>query len=273
MKVDLHCHSDLSDGKQSLPWLIERAIENGVTHLAITDHDFAQKLEQPENLKLIEGVEISAAWQSTEIHVLGLFVNANQPELESLLVAQRASRQDRAELISTRLSEQGHDGLMEYLRALSAKAYTRSHMADFLVQKKISKTRQKAFKTYLRKGGRAYVPPTWCSLKTCINAIQAGGGIAVLAHPGRYAINKKGLASLVEDFSKLGGDAIEVSYPNIDDSMKRKLEDLAEVADLFMSLGSDFHDAGAHWTDVGKVPPLSREVAERAVWNHERWRG
>ena len=124
---------------------------------------------------------------------------------------------------------------MPYLEALPAVAYTRSHMADYLVAAKLAKSRQKSFKTHLTKGGKVYVPPNWCTVQEAISAIQASGGIAVLAHPGRYPLNKRKLSTFVEVFAAMGGDGLEASYPNIDPNMKTLLEALDLQHHLYLS--------------------------------------
>lgn len=273
MKADLHNHTHFSDGTQSAAYLIERAVENGVTHLAITDHDCVEALSDlPSSpVKIIPGVEISSQWENLEVHIVGLFVNTENPILVNLLELQQKRRSNRASAMGQRLAELGEPGLVSHLEDLPCVSYTRSHMADFLVEKKISKTRQKAFKTHLAKGGKIYVAPEWCELKETINAIKESGGIAVLAHPGRYPLNKTKLGRLVKEFKALGGDGIEGSYPNIAQPMQQLLESMANEHDLYLSLGSDFHDPAAHWTDVGKFPPLSKSGSLRAVWHHPRF--
>lgn len=274
MKLDLHCHTHHSDGTQSLDWVVERAEQNAVTHLAITDHDFVTDLREiakTANVELISGVEISCFWSNTEIHVVGLFIDTANDDLGRLLEKQRASRTARVRAMSERLVDLGVPGLMDYLDTLPAEVYTRSHVANFVVQKGLSRTRQKAFKQYLGKGGKVYEPGNWCELDQAINAIQSAGGISVLAHPGRYPLNKRKLAELVEGFASAKGDALEVRYPNIDPQMMARLESLALNTGLLLSGGSDFHDPEAHWTDVGKFPAIRGEAAKRGVHHHARW--
>ncbi len=277
MKSDLHCHSYYSDGTESPAFLVQRGIENGLTHLALTDHDctagLAELDDNPTDLVIIKGVEISCHWLSTEVHVVGLFVDPENIDLAKLLERQQQARRERVAVMDQRLAALGTEGLLAHLQASPCVAYTRSHVAKFLVAAGVCKTHQKAFKTHLSKGGKIYVPTVWCELAEAIEAINRSGGIAVLAHPGRYTLNRTKLANLVRDFKALGGAAIEGSYPNIDPRMMQQLENLAIANDLFLSAGSDFHSASAHWTDVGKLPPLDLTARERGVWLHPGWRG
>ncbi len=275
MKVDLHCHSYYSDGKHSPEFLLQRARENGVSHLAITDHDCVHNLtglrQNYEDIELLDGVEISCFWQELEIHVVGLFIDPESDELNRLLDLQQDNRRTRVDAMDMKLQDLGVNDLSSWFEAKQCIAMTRSHVADFLVEKELSKNRQKAFKKYLAKRGRIYVPAQWCSLESAVQTIRGANGIAVLAHPSRYPLSKRKLKMLTEDFAKVGGEAIETSYSNIDPPTRRQLSELAEEFELYASVGSDFHDAAAHWTDIGRYPELDQQTKKNAIWNHPRW--
>ncbi len=275
MKVDLHCHSHFSDGKQSPSFLLQRATEKKLTHLALTDHDCIDGLEalqsEAGDITIINGVELSCLWNTMEIHIVGLFIDPNNSHIEKLLASQQLQRENRAEAINKNLQKIGIDGLIPYLQSLPCTAYTRSHIADFLVQEKVCKNKQKAFKTHLGKRGRVYAAAGCCSLQEGITAILKASGVAVVAHPGRYSLSKTKLSSLLDDFKKCGGEAIEGSYSNIDPNMKAYLSRLAEEKSLYLSVGSDFHDAAATWTDIGKFPALDQQAIKNAIWLHPKW--
>ncbi len=275
MKADLHCHSYFSDGKQSPSFLLQRAHENGLTHLALTDHDCIDGLnalhEEAQDITIINGVELSCLWNSMEIHIVGLFIDPANSDIEKLLASQQAQRKVRAQTIDEHMQKIGICGLLAYLESLPCTAYTRSHMADFLVQKKICKNRQKAFKTHLGKRGRVYAAAGCCSLQEGVAAILNASGIAVIAHPGRYSLSKTKLSLLVDDFKACGGEALEGSYSNIDPTTKAYLSKLAAEKSLFLSVGSDFHDAAATWTDIGKFPSLDQQAIKNAIWLHPKW--
>ncbi len=280
MKVDLHCHSHYSDGKHPPEFLVRLAIENGISHLAITDHDCIAALGEAEAevmksevaIILIPGVEISCDWEDNEIHIVGLLFNPADPHLGELLARQQLQRQLRVAKIHEMLQSQGDYDLMAHLNALPCHAYTRSHVASYLVDQGICKSRQKAFKTHLGKSGRIYVRANWCTLEQAVSTINNAGGIAVIAHPGRYSFSKRKLQNLVESFASFGGEAMEVSYGNIDPKTKGYLAELADAKSLYASIGSDFHDAAAYWTTLGKAPPLEHDSYKNAIWAHPRWR-
>jgi predicted metal-dependent phosphoesterase TrpH len=274
MKFDLHCHSHFSDGKHTANFLIERALANNVTHLALTDHDCTDvhvDLDGYQELTIIKGVEISCAWMNHEFHIVGLSINPQHLQLENLLSSQQEKRRQRVREVDAKLLKIGIHGLLPYMLELSAVAQTRSHVADFLVKQQFCKTRKTVFKQYLNKGGKAYVSPHWCNLEEAVGAIKSGGGIAVLAHPGRYGITRTKLSYLVDAFKSAGGQAIECTYPSIAMEMQAHLVKLAVNNGLYLSCGSDFHDASAKWTDVGKFPALPENTNQYAVWHHPSW--
>jgi len=287
MYVDLHCHSYYSDGAQTPEYLVSAALERGLTHLALTDHDclcgvehlwktmpraaLPAKQEGWRQLNLIAGVEISCDWNGLEIHVVGLLKELRTPTLDALLKEQQNHRRLRAESIAEKLDAAGTAGVRDYLAALPATALTRSHIADFLVANGTCKNKQKAFKSYLGRRGKAYVAATWASLDRAVNAIQSTGGIAVLAHPSRYPLTRSKLSRLIKDFHAAGGEAMEVSYANLDPTSKKRLLELANEHALYHSCGSDFHTLESGWTALGKYPRLEPSATKNAIWEHPRW--
>ena len=275
MKADLHCHSYFSDGKHSPDFLLNRAETNNISHLAITDHDFVLNPRdipvRESKVRLIRGVEISCEWQNREIHVVGIGIDPENTLLKTMLLKQRASREARAHKIHQLLLSDGIDGLMVYLESQHCISITRSHVADFLVLSGATKNRKLAFNRFIGKGGRAFVPASWVSMKEANDTILNSGGIPILAHPGRYELSKYQLNTLVDAFKKTGGVALEVSYGNIHPKVKQTLEETALRNKLFVSAGSDFHDAGAYWTDIGRFPEISTMAQKYAVWQHPKW--
>jgi len=245
-----------------------------LTHLAVTDHDCLAALEELQStpeLTIVPGLELSCQWQQGEIHVVGLCVAANDPALQALVAAQQARRRERLLEMAARLEGLGITGLEDYLSRLPCHALTRTHVADFLVAAGHSKNHQKAFKQYLGKRGKIHVAAKWCDLATGVQTIRAAGGIAVLAHPGRYPLSRSKLSQLINDFTAAGGEALEVSYSNIDPNSRKQLISAALEHGLWMSQGSDFHDQAAHWTDLGKFPEPGPEAKKNAIWLHPRW--
>lgn len=293
LKFDLHCHSHYSDGAHDVAYLVNLAQSRGVTHLALTDHDCIEGLgdfdssrpmhqanlpkldklscAEPLPLTLINGVEISCRWQNLEIHVVGLGIDVEHAGLRALLQLQQQRRRQRIAAIDAKLSQKSIVGLSSYIEKLHCIAPTRSHVAEFLVAKGVCRDRKRAFKSYLAKRGSAYVAAQWSELSEVVAAVKASGGLTVLAHPGRYSLSRNRLKLFLRDFKDAAGDAMEVSYANI---QKQDLEHLAQTClefDLWASQGSDFHSSEAKWMSLGCAPELPEIVKKNAIWLHPGW--
>ncbi|TMP88596.1 phosphatase [Pseudoalteromonas ruthenica] len=275
LKYDLHCHSNFSDGTLSVGELVSRAADKGVDVLALTDHDTiagiaparAAIAAQALDLELVAGVEISTRWHSFEIHIVGLQVDTQAPELTALLAEQQQKRSERAIKIGERLQKAGFENTYEQACELAAEAQvTRAHFARVLMAQGAAKTFQGIFKKYLSRGNTGYVPSTWCDMRTAIKAIAAAGGQSVLAHPARYKMSNKWLRKLVNEFATLGGDAMEVAQTQQAPCERQFLGQLAREHGLLCSQGSDFHFP-LPYIELGKNLYLPKDC--EGVW--QRW--
>lgn len=276
-KIDLHSHTNASDGFLSPIDLIDRAIENGIDLLAITDHDTIngyliakQYLSEVKHthstipLTLIPGIEISCIWNDREIHVVGLGIDTQNSFLKEQLEAQQSKRVLRATLINKRLEKKGIIGALNYVEKLTqGETISRAHFAKFLIEQNYVKSMNNAFKKYLGKSGMAYVPPQWMTMENAINLIHHCGGLAVIAHPLRYELSTLKLQQLLVDFKTLHGDAIEVSQSNQSHDDMVKLAKYALEFNFMASQGSDFHYFGNN-IELGKVYPLPDDV--KPIW-------
>lgn len=271
-RYDLHSHTTASDGDLTPEELIERAIEKGVNILAITDHDTCDGLiqarrylaENERPIELINGVEISTLWENIEIHIVGLNFSTEHPAMVALLAEQSARREERGIEIGRRLQKAGIDDAWENAQSLSGGGQvTRAHFAQYIVKIGKEKTINNVFKRYLSKSKTGYVPAKWCSIEASIEAIHAAGGIAVLAHPAKYQLSNKWLKRLIAYFKQHGGDAMEVSHCQQPPNEKQYLAELAQMAELRTSVGSDFHRP-CSWIELGRNLWLPND--EQAVW-------
>lgn len=269
---DLHSHTTASDGELSPEELVERAIERQINVLAITDHDTTAAIEPAMrhiaeknlSLTLISGVEISTLWENIEIHIVGLNINIEHDAIMALLSSQSQCREQRAIMIGERLEKAGISGAWEGAKALAhGGQVTRGHFARFLVNDGHVASVNKVFKRYLAKGKTGYVPPQWCSIGDAVTAIHAAGGVAVLAHPGRYGLSSKWLKRLTLYFKQQGGDAIEVAQCQQPPQEREQHAALAQSCELKASLGSDFHRP-CSWIELGRNLWLPGGV--EAVW-------
>jgi len=260
MKIDLHSHTTASDGRLSPAELIERAVEFNVKVLAITDHDTVAGLAEAHQtvkdkklpIHLIDGIEISTLWSNKDIHVVGLNVDVNHPELIELIAQQENRRNARAEKMAERLDKAGYEGALEGAKALAGDgSLTRAHFGKWLVDQGHAKTMQAVFKKFLTRNNIGYVPPDWCSIAEAVTVIHNAGGTAVLAHPGRYKLTAKWVKRLLAAFVEAKGDAMEVALPQQGVQERRVLADYAIQYELEASQGSDFHYPSA-WTELGR---------------------
>ncbi len=261
---DLHCHSTASDGTLSSSALVARAARQGVHCLAITDHDDISGLAEARqaatgtSVRLVNGVELSALWNRRTVHIVGLFFDAGSSALQEALAAVRAARHQRADAIARALAQTGIGGALEGARRFvtNEALISRTHFARFLVDRGHVSSKQKAFDRYLGQGKPAYVPPPWPALADSIGTLHAAGGIAVLAHPGRYPLTDTAMRRLLSEFRDNGGDAIEVFSSSHTPPQNERFVEYARFYGFKASLGSDFHDPGESRIDLGALPPL-----------------
>ncbi|MDW1820603.1 PHP domain-containing protein [Vibrio sp. Vb1018] len=260
MRIDLHSHTTASDGRLEPKDLVERALSFDIEVLAITDHDtvdglaLAKQYVQDNNLpiKIINGIEISTVWKNKDIHIVGLNIDPENEQLSALIEQQKQHRITRSELIAERLQKATRVGVLEEVRQIAGDApVTRAHFAKWLVDNGYAKTMQMVFKKYLTRNNPGYVPPNWCSMKDAVDAIHAAGGMAVLAHPGRYKLTAKWIKRLLAAFVEAGGDAMEVAQPQQAQQERRNLADYAIQYKLLASQGSDFHYPSP-WMELGR---------------------
>lgn len=276
--IDLHSHSNASDGALSPEELVDRAIARGLTHLALTDHDTAQGVAaaaahaEGRGISVIPGAELSTLWNNYQIHIVGLFLNLDSPELESFVAAQKQRRAERARAIGERLERQGFRNAYERCRAQAGEGanITRGNYARFIFSEGKAQSIDDAFNAYLKKGKSAYVKPCWPEIGEAVGTILAAGGVAVLAHPRRYLMTNTKLRALIEDFKSCGGEAMEVASCMQRPCDRAYLCELAGRYGMLGSMGSDFHQ-NTPWLDLG----LSLEMPEGVipVWEHERAKG
>lgn len=271
-KYDLHCHSTASDGALAPAEVVRRAHRQGVTALALTDHDTTAGLQEAAQaaddcgMRLIPGIELSALYANQCLHIIGLNIDAGQPILIEGLVKQQALREQRALKIAEKLQKKGIAGAYEAVtQAAGNGEITRSHFADFLVAQGCVATQQDAFDRYLSKGKPAFVPTQWAGLDEVVGWIRAAGGVAVLAHPLRYNLSFKWMNKALAVFKQLGGQGVEVvtGRASVDD-INLSLQ-FVRKHHLLASVGSDFHTPENQWVELGRLAPLPAEAVP--VWS------
>jgi predicted metal-dependent phosphoesterase TrpH len=260
---DLHSHSTISDGILSPAELVEHAVAHGVDVLALTDHDdtgglaAASLAAKRSGLQLIHGVEISVTWRKRTLHIVGLKIDPEYPPLKAGLAAIRAGRHVRAVGMAAGLDKVGITGSLEGAYEYAREGIIgRIHFARFLVNTGVSKDNQAVFKKFLVKGKPGYFEHQWASLEDAVSWIVGSGGIAVLAHPGRYDFGRTNMLLLLEEFRALGGSAIEVVTASHTGAQYVEYAKYAQLFGLKSSVGSDYHGKGLSFMEMGRLPEL-----------------
>ena len=268
MKIDLHCHSNLSDGALPPAEVVARAHANGVEVLALTDHDTvagvpaAAEAAATLGMKLIPGIEFSSQWGSSGVHIVGLGMDTAEVGFTEVVARQGEIRIQRAREIAHRLEKRGISDSYEGAAALAGSGQIgRPHFARYLVEQGVVKNFQQAFKKYLGAGKTGDVRILWPEIGDVVGWIADAGGQAVLAHPGHYKLTRTKLKRLTADFADVGGHAIEViSGPQQPEDIRFHTR-LAEEFELKASCGSDFHTPDYPWNDLGKFPALPEQCS------------
>ncbi|MES3040947.1 MAG: PHP domain-containing protein [Pseudomonadota bacterium] len=275
--IDLHSHSQCSDGSLSPADLVALAVRAGVKALALTDHDSvdgiseARAAAQGTGLTLIAGVELSAVWGVHNIHVVGLQVDIQNPILKAGLAQQAGARAERGRQMGAKLEALGLKGAYEGALALASSpdGLSRTHMAQWLFDAGHVSTIQQAFDKYLGPRKPAAVPMPWASLADVVAWIKAAGGVAVVAHPGRYDMSRTKMRQLLADFKALGGDGMEVATATEKPDMVAYLGRLSQQLELLASQGSDYHGKPAPWIALGRFPSLPAGCVP--IWTAWGW--
>ena len=271
--IDLHCHSNVSDGVLPPSEVVSRAAARGCQMLALTDHDELSGLRAARaeadrlGLRFINGVEISTTWRKRTLHIVGLGVALDNEELNAGLCGIRAGRTLRAQRIGEQLAAAGIGGAFEGAQRFASNPdiISRTHFARFLVEAGAAKDVKSVFKRFLVRGKPGYVSHEWAALNDAVGWIKAAGGVSVIAHPGRYEIGRGLMLELLEEYKALGGDALEVVTSNHDAEQIRRFGQLANEFGLLASCGSDFHAPGETWCEPGILPDLPYNC--RPVWD------
>ena len=273
MKADLHNHSYYSDGVLSPKELVTLAKESGCDMFSLTDHDTTQGIPEAQlqsaalGLKLINGVEISAFWRNSAIHIVGLGIDIENDLLQTGLEFNQNLRNDRAKKIALGLWRSGIKDALEKAQEISGgHMLTRTHFAQMLINEGYCKDMKAVFRRYLtgRKPGGVRVE--WKDFKEVIKWVQSAGGKALIAHPFRYRMNHTNIKNMLIDFKDANGDGFEVINANSSDQEISLGNQWIEEYDLLASVGSDFHGWPNQRVQIGNLANLPNN--SRAIWRY-----
>ncbi|MDR3312687.1 MAG: PHP domain-containing protein [Spirochaetaceae bacterium] len=250
--IDLHTHSTASDGTLTPTELVALAAAQGVTALALTDHDTvaglgeAREEADKQGLTLIPGIELTIDWKNGDFHLLGLGIR-DESALRRVIVQKQGEREIRNQGI---IEKMNIDGIPVTLEDIRASAHTssigRPHFADYLVTHRLARSRSQAFTKFLGKNAPWYVPHGGLSMADAVAAILASGAQPVLAHPLSLYVSWGRMEEVLADFRAAGITGLEVWHPSASAADGSRLEKLAEKLGFFITAGSDFHGLPCH---------------------------
>ncbi|MBW0168874.1 MAG: 3',5'-nucleoside bisphosphate phosphatase [Hydrogenophaga sp.] len=272
INADLHCHSVVSDGTLTPEALAQRAKANGVELWALTDHDElggqdrALEAARAAGLPYLTGAEISVTFAGITVHIVGLGMDHKHPELLAGLQTTRGGREQRAREMSDDLARVGikgvYEGALKYVG--NPDLISRSHFARYLVEIGACRDTNEVFRKYITEGKPGFVPHRWASLADAVRWITHAGGVAVIAHPGRYKLTPNEEFALFSEFKAHGGQGVEVMTGAHGQADFAKYTGFCQEFGLVASRGSDFHSPEESHADLGQLPYLPGSVTP--VW-------
>jgi predicted metal-dependent phosphoesterase TrpH len=246
--LDLHTHSDASDGSMSPAALVELGAGIGLTALALTDHDTVAGIEEAARaaagvrMRFVPGVELSARMEDGTLHLCGLFVDAAHPALIAFLDDVLRLRVERNDRLVAKLAEIGMPvSLAEALEESGGEIVGRPHFAAVLIRKRFAASMGEVFARILGRGGIGHVFKERREARDCIAAIRAAGGVPILAHPDQTNRTGAALDDLLAGLKRFGLEGIETICTPYASQAVQDYKRLAARHGLLRSGGSDFH--------------------------------
>lgn len=245
-RVDLHIHTAASDSDLSPSVTVQKAIEAGLSAIAITDHDTVSGYEEAvetaaeQGIEIIPGIEFSTKYGG-RVHILGYYIDPDNAELKQALKGIISDRDHRNEICVQLLRQDGISITYDQMKEHFGEVIGKPHFADILVQNGICSSIEEGFTKFLNKGMKYFVPRRTIPVETCINLIRGAGGVAVLAHPFEYSYSKISLPDLLEKCIEFGVEGLECRHSSHSAGEMAYLETLADEYGLLKTGGSDFH--------------------------------
>jgi predicted metal-dependent phosphoesterase TrpH len=262
--IDLHLHSTASDGVCAPAELVSRVHAAGITTMALTDHDTGahipdvQRLAGDAGIAFIPGIEITAVWQGSDIHMLAYFIDPASPRMTAFLEQQRVDRERRARLIGERLAGLGAPvDIEQAIVAAHPTTISRPVIARALVAAGHAPGARVAFDTYLAEGGQAYVPRLGATPGDVVDLVNADGGVVSMAHPG-----VTGHDEIIPGLAAHGLAAIEVFHTDHGPATTARYLAMARNLGLAVTGGSDFHGTYDRERELGRSILPAEHFAE-----------
>lgn len=257
--IDLHVHSNASDGTLSPTEVLNAASEAGLKAIALTDHDTIDGIPEimshaslNTGLKVIPGIELSCYYNKREIHILGLFVDYKNPGLINELNSLKNLRLKRNLKMIELMNNDGIDvSLEKLLFGNSDSVITRAHFARYLIEAGICKNKEQAFKKYIGIGCKYYLPKEEVTYEQAMDILNRYSEISVLAHPLLYKLGYAELDILLDKLKNSGLTGLECYHSSNNYFESEKLRKIAERHNLLVSGGSDFHGKNKPDINIG----------------------
>lgn len=256
--IDLHIHTTASDGSFPPAAVVSMAKDAGYAAIAITDHDNTRGLPEAMEagtrlgVEVVSGIELSTDYHGVEVHILGYYIDPGANSLSDLLETALLHRKERNERICGVLRAAGIDVTMEELyEKFPGAVLGRPHIGQLMVEKGYVTDVKQAFREYMGKGARCYVPKVNMPMERAIDRILRAGGLPVLAHPYQYELGDAGLRTLIETAKDCGIVGMECFYSKYDGGQTDTLLALAAEYGLAPTGGSDFHGASKPNIQIG----------------------
>ncbi|HIQ99222.1 MAG TPA: PHP domain-containing protein [Candidatus Scybalocola faecavium] len=264
--IDLHTHSNASDGTLTPAQVVREAYEAGLSAVALTDHDTADGLEEAAqaakdildsdrsaDFQFVPGIELSVSYKNHELHLVGLHLDIHSEGFSRALKKLQNNRDQRNEKMIQKMQSAGMDITMDALRAdQGGGVLTRANFASYMLHKGYISSVQEGFDKYLDRGKAFYVPREYLSPKEAIDLIHNASGLAILAHPLLYGMNMAQLEEALSELTRLGLDGLEAYYSMNHDHDTVHMKTLAQRHGLLLSGGSDFHGANKPHIKIGR---------------------
>lgn len=248
--IDLHVHSNASDGSLTPTEVVALANDAGLSYFALTDHDTVDGVEEAlnaskeyPNLTVIPGIELSCYYENRELHIVGLFIDYKNKTFQQELDKLKNAREERNRKMVQKFVDAGIDITMdELLHGNSKSVITRAHFARVLVEKGFCSSKNEAFDRYLGIGCPFYLAKPKVTPEHVINLIRSVNGTAILAHPYSYKFNRSQISNILDEtLIPLGISGMECYYSTYDFGQTQELRSMAYQKNLLVSGGSDFH--------------------------------
>ena len=247
-KIDLHIHTNASDGTDSPAAAVELAGRLGLAAIGITDHDSVAGVPEAVaagarlGVEVVPGIEVSSDYRDNNVHILGYFVDVQSPALRPVLDWVKNERDQRNRKMAAMFAADGFDISLDILEQLYPNSVLgRPHFAEYLMNKGYTASVKEGFDRYLEVGRPYYLPKRRISVARAVEVIVAAGGVPVLAHPLQYGYPENETLEMIEYAKALGVRALECYYSEHSPAQQAWMLRQAERYGLGVTGGSDYH--------------------------------